>query len=91
MKLDLESKKILITGASRGIGLATARGFALEGANVWMLARSGKRLESVMKELQNQFGPESVKATQCDCSSSTKMIRAKTIVEREWGGLDVIN
>jgi 3-oxoacyl-[acyl-carrier protein] reductase len=90
MQLDLDGKKILIAGASKGIGLATARGFATEGANVWMLARSPKRLENVMKELQKQFGPEAVKATQCDCSSSIEMIGSKKIVEREWKGIDVI-
>ncbi len=35
---DLEGSRVLVTGASRGIGLAVARGFSEAGARVWVLA-----------------------------------------------------
>ena len=37
----LEGKVAVVTGASQGIGLALARAFALEGANLVMSARRG--------------------------------------------------
>ena len=58
-------KKILIAGASKGIGLAIARGFATEGAKIWLLARSGDRLKAVQKELRSQFGQNKI-SSPCD-------------------------
>lgn len=47
----LKGKVALITGASSGIGAATARLFAAEGATVALLARSGDELERLAGEL----------------------------------------
>ncbi|BBK44419.1 short-chain dehydrogenase [Allostella vacuolata] len=44
MKLDLEGKTVLITGASKGIGLATAESFAREGCALHLAARDGAAL-----------------------------------------------
>ena len=44
MDLRLKDKVVLITGSSRGIGLATARAFAAEGCRLMLSARSGDAL-----------------------------------------------
>lgn len=46
MQLDLQRKKVLITGASKGIGLACAQAFVREGASVVLVGRDGQRLDS---------------------------------------------
>ncbi len=51
MDLGLEGRACVVTGASRGIGLATARLLAAEGASVLLVARSGAALEQVAAEL----------------------------------------
>ena len=44
MDLRLRDKVALVTGSSRGIGLATAKAFAAEGCRVMLSARSTERL-----------------------------------------------
>lgn len=51
MDLGLKGKKVLITGASQGIGEGLATSFAEEGCTLHLVARSGDRLESIRKEL----------------------------------------
>ena len=45
MKLDLQGKSVLITGASKGIGLASAWAFAREGCALHLAARSAELLD----------------------------------------------
>jgi len=45
MELGLTGKSVIVTGASRGIGLAIAKGFAREGADVAICGRSTTSLE----------------------------------------------
>ena len=51
MDLELRGKKVLLVGASRGIGLATARCFAVEGCRLAMVARDGGRLAAAVAEV----------------------------------------
>jgi len=49
---DLSGKTALITGGSRGIGLAVAKGLAQHGANIAIIARTQKQLEQAKKQIQ---------------------------------------
>jgi len=60
MDLELRGKNVLITGASKGIGLAVARGFAQEGANVQLAARNKEAMEKEAEDIRKKF---KVKAT----------------------------
>jgi len=51
MDLGLSGKRVLITGGSRGIGFACARGFLGEGADVVIAARDPQRLDAAKREL----------------------------------------
>ena len=51
MDLHLRGKSVLITGASRGIGAATAEAFAEEGSNVYLAARSTGAMQGIGRTL----------------------------------------
>jgi 3-oxoacyl-[acyl-carrier protein] reductase len=56
MDLLLKNKKVLVTGASRGIGLACAKSLALEGADLIISSRSKKNLEEAIGQIQPAAG-----------------------------------
>lgn len=56
MMTSMKNRTVLITGASRGIGAAMARGFAAEGASVVLLARSATSLEALAGEIEADGG-----------------------------------
>jgi NAD(P)-dependent dehydrogenase (short-subunit alcohol dehydrogenase family) len=82
---QLMGKTALITGASRGIGEATARLFAAEGANVALIARSATDIARIAGEL----GPKAL-AVPCDISSYAELDQAVTKVEEHLGPIDIL-
>ena len=60
MDLELKGKIALVTGASKGIGRAIARGLAREGARVALVARDKAALEEAAGELKTRHGTETL-------------------------------
>ena len=58
MDLGLKGKKVLITGASQGIGEGLAKGFAEEGAKLHLTARSADKLARIKSEIEAAFAVE---------------------------------
>ncbi|MEO8007564.1 MAG: short-chain dehydrogenase/reductase [Betaproteobacteria bacterium] len=56
MDLELKGKSVLITGSSKGIGLACAHALAAEGANVRLAARSRDLLARAASEIAKKYG-----------------------------------
>jgi NAD(P)-dependent dehydrogenase (short-subunit alcohol dehydrogenase family) len=86
--MDVRAKVVLITGASAGIGLATARRFAAEGAKLALVARSADKLAQIAEDLRAQ-GVEAI-ALPADMRDPA---RVREIVEEtalHFGSLDVL-
>jgi NAD(P)-dependent dehydrogenase (short-subunit alcohol dehydrogenase family) len=85
MDLQLTGQKVLITGASQGIGEGLAYAFAQEGCNLHLTARSGDKLAEMTRELVAQF---SVKVTST-AVDMTQPGACEQIVD-EAGDIDVL-
>ncbi len=73
MDLQLKGKTVLITGASKGIGLATAESFAAEGCNLHLTARSTEALALAQSRLVKEYGVK-VEVHPMDLSNSENII-----------------
>jgi Tropinone reductase 1 len=70
----LEGQTALITGASRGIGLACARELLMLGADVLLVARDPDHLESVRVELEEEFPAREVRAVAADLAQAEQRL-----------------
>jgi 3-oxoacyl-[acyl-carrier protein] reductase len=72
MELGLQGKKVIVTGASRGIGLSIAETFAKEGADVSICARGAEALKAA--RLQVAAHGTTVHAQSCDVSDADALV-----------------
>ncbi|MCY4179759.1 MAG: SDR family NAD(P)-dependent oxidoreductase, partial [Litoreibacter sp.] len=85
---DLAGKSVLITGASRGIGEATARHFAAQGAKVMLAARSLKEINRIAAEINAAGGTAQAKS--CDVSWHHDVASAVQATVEAFGSLDIL-
>jgi NAD(P)-dependent dehydrogenase (short-subunit alcohol dehydrogenase family) len=82
----MKDKVALITGASSGIGLATAKAFAAKGSKVVLAARRDKELASLASEIQNDGGEATFIKTDVSSSEDVRKMVDHTI--QTYGRLD---
>ena len=83
----LQGKRVLISGGSSGIGLATARRFLAEGSRVFLAGLDGREVDGALAALRP--GGE-VSGLACDVSLEGEVARMVAAAQRALGGIDVL-
>ncbi|HEV7528470.1 MAG TPA: SDR family NAD(P)-dependent oxidoreductase [Solirubrobacteraceae bacterium] len=84
---SLNGKSAIVTGASRGIGAATARAFAAAGASVALAARDEQSLQRLADEITASGGRALAVRTDLADPAAVEQLVARTVAE--FGGLDI--
>lgn len=88
MKISMQGRRVVVTGGSRGIGLAIAAAFADAGASVSICARGEAGLREAEQGLQGRGG--TVHAAVCDLGDAEAVPRYVDEAARALGGIDVL-
>ena len=85
---ELAGRSAIVTGASRGIGAATAKELASQGVAVILAARTFNEIEAIAAEICDAGGK--AEALACDVSSYDDVAAAVTRCQEAFGGLDIM-
>ena len=89
MELGLKGKTVLVTGGSKGIGRATARAMAAEGARVMICSRTAGDLESTAAAIKSETG-QAVDIVAADLSRLDGVESAAAAAVKRLGRLDIL-
>ncbi|WP_155264185.1 SDR family NAD(P)-dependent oxidoreductase [Sphingomonas segetis] len=84
----LEGKLALVTGASRGIGAATAEALAAEGAHVVLVARTASALEEVEERIHQAGGTATI--APLDLTEGESIGKIAVAIGERWDKLDIL-
>ena len=90
MDLQLQGQHVLITGGSKGIGLACARGFLQEGAHVSLVSRQATHLQNAQQVLQTEFPQGKVFTFAADLTQAALALEALSAAEKALGPVTVL-
>lgn len=91
MDLQLTGKVAIVTGSSRGLGLASAHALASEGCRVCICARGEERLSAAVKEVaESAEKPDRVLGVQADVSTVEGVQRIIDRTVEAFGALDIL-
>jgi 3-hydroxy acid dehydrogenase/malonic semialdehyde reductase len=87
--ISVKNKIVLITGASAGIGEATARLFAENGSKLILAARRLDRLQTLAEELTKKFGVE-IHSFQLDVRNQKEVESKLGALPEKWKAIDIL-
>lgn len=89
MELGLKGRVAAITGGSKGIGKAIARGLAAEGVNLVLLSRGKEALDKAAEEIRKEYGVK-VLAVATDITSAESVKAAAAAAKSEFGAVHIV-
>ncbi len=90
MNLELDNKHVLITGGSKGIGLACAEVFLEEGARVTLVSRNAANLEAAHKHLSSKHSAHNIHTIAADLQQASAGTHVLDEAEQQFGAVDVL-
>jgi NAD(P)-dependent dehydrogenase (short-subunit alcohol dehydrogenase family) len=88
--IDFSGRVVVITGGSRGLGLALARQCASEGARLCLLARDERELDRAKRLLEEEYPSVEVMALRCDVRHQDEVRETVGRILGEWLAIDVL-
>jgi NAD(P)-dependent dehydrogenase (short-subunit alcohol dehydrogenase family) len=86
----MQDQNILITGATAGIGLETAKSLAKKGANIYIVARTIEKAKIAVEEIKEQSGNNSIHFFVADLSSQKDVRKLAAEIKAKLNTLDVL-
>lgn len=84
LPMNIKDKVVIVTGASMGIGEATAKLFAKKGAKVALIARSKEKLDKLASQLPNSL------VVVCDMTKENNIKKMVQTVQKHFGRIDIL-
>ncbi|HOC06440.1 MAG: SDR family NAD(P)-dependent oxidoreductase [Bacillota bacterium] len=86
---NLKGRVAVVTGASSGLGLQMAHGFANQGADLVIMARRIQRLEEAAKDIREKYGVRCL-PIQCDVTDTDQVNKAAAETFSYYGRIDIL-
>lgn len=86
----LAGKKAIVTGAAQGLGAATARALAKEGAQVLLTDRNEEGVEQTARTIEHDLNVNTVSAARHDVTNESDWIDIVALAKKRMGGLSVL-
>jgi 3-oxoacyl-[acyl-carrier protein] reductase len=88
--MEINGKRAIVTGSTKGIGRAIAEALLREGAKVVISARSGRDLNDTVAALSRNGNQDRIQAKACDVSNAREVEELVGFTIEKWGGLDIL-
>jgi len=86
---DLTNKTAIVTGGSKGLGLAMAEGLASAGANLIIISRNDKEGKAAAEKIINEYKTKAI-AISATVTSEEEMQKAVATTIKEFGSIDIL-
>lgn len=90
LSASLQDRHAVVTGGSRGIGLATAKHLLSLGARVTIMGRDIESLEAAVQTLSPLAQPGKVASAQCDIADQSAVVQAMDEARKIQGSIDIL-
>jgi NAD(P)-dependent dehydrogenase (short-subunit alcohol dehydrogenase family) len=90
MQIDFNQQHVMVSGGSKGIGLACAKAFFQEGANVTIISRSTENLDQAILTITGEYSHSRIFPVAANLTNASEALNAVNIAEEHFGAVKVL-